>query len=94
MACLFFPRRLGVELGRSVVFQEPNSGKADVCPHVPHFLNECLRLMSCGLVSAHLTFHLNHADHFFLFVCFSETRVDVKESVRGQDIFIIQTIPR
>lgn len=25
---------------------------------------------------------------------FSETRVDVKESVRGQDIFIIQTIPR
>ncbi|XP_049427610.1 phosphoribosyl pyrophosphate synthase-associated protein 1-like isoform X2 [Epinephelus fuscoguttatus] len=40
--------RLGVELGRSVVFQEPNS----------------------------------------------ETRVDVKESVRGQDIFIIQTIPR
>lgn len=25
---------------------------------------------------------------------YSETRVDVKESVRGQDIFIIQTIPR
>uniref|UniRef100_A0A3Q0RE59 Phosphoribosyl pyrophosphate synthetase associated protein 1 n=1 Tax=Amphilophus citrinellus TaxID=61819 RepID=A0A3Q0RE59_AMPCI len=41
--------RLGVELGKSVVYQESNSG---------------------------------------------ETRVDVKESVRGQDIFIIQTIPR
>ncbi|KAM7394059.1 hypothetical protein PAMP_020884 [Pampus punctatissimus] len=40
--------RLGVELGKSVVFQESNT----------------------------------------------ETRVDVKESVRGQDIFIIQTIPR
>lgn len=40
--------RLGVELGKSVVFQEANR----------------------------------------------ETRVDVKESVRGQDIFIIQTIPR
>ncbi|XP_029357930.1 phosphoribosyl pyrophosphate synthase-associated protein 1-like isoform X1 [Echeneis naucrates] len=40
--------RLGVELGRSVVYQESNK----------------------------------------------ETRVDVKESVRGQDIFIIQTIPR
>lgn len=40
--------RLGVELGKSVVYQEPNR----------------------------------------------ETRVDVKESVRGQDIFIIQTIPR
>uniref|UniRef100_A0AAQ5Z514 Ribose-phosphate pyrophosphokinase N-terminal domain-containing protein n=1 Tax=Amphiprion ocellaris TaxID=80972 RepID=A0AAQ5Z514_AMPOC len=40
--------RLGVELGKSVVFQESNS----------------------------------------------ETRVDVKESVRGQTIFIIQTIPR
>ncbi|XP_003447947.1 phosphoribosyl pyrophosphate synthase-associated protein 1 isoform X3 [Oreochromis niloticus] len=40
--------RLGVELGKSVVYQESNS----------------------------------------------ETRVDVKESVRGQDIFIIQTIPR
>uniref|UniRef100_A0AAX7V1P0 Ribose-phosphate pyrophosphokinase N-terminal domain-containing protein n=1 Tax=Astatotilapia calliptera TaxID=8154 RepID=A0AAX7V1P0_ASTCA len=41
--------RLGVELGKSVVYQESDSG---------------------------------------------ETRVDVKESVRGQDIFIIQTIPR
>nr|XP_020453528.1 phosphoribosyl pyrophosphate synthase-associated protein 1 isoform X2 [Monopterus albus] len=41
-------RRLGVELGKSVVFQESNR----------------------------------------------ETRVDVKESVRGQTIFIIQTIPR
>ncbi|XP_068606401.1 phosphoribosyl pyrophosphate synthase-associated protein 1 isoform X2 [Brachionichthys hirsutus] len=40
--------RLGVELGKSVVFQESNG----------------------------------------------ETRVDVKESVRGQTIFIIQTIPR
>ncbi|KAM9392195.1 phosphoribosyl pyrophosphate synthase-associated protein 1 isoform 2-T2 [Pholidichthys leucotaenia] len=40
--------RLGVELGKSVVFQESNQ----------------------------------------------ETRVDVKESVRGQNIFIIQTIPR
>nr|XP_057934565.1 phosphoribosyl pyrophosphate synthase-associated protein 1-like isoform X2 [Doryrhamphus excisus] len=40
--------RLGVELGKSVVYQEGNA----------------------------------------------ETRVDVKESVRGQDIFIIQTIPR
>ncbi|KAF6723473.1 Phosphoribosyl pyrophosphate synthase-associated protein 1 [Oryzias melastigma] len=40
--------RLGVELGKSVVFQGPNR----------------------------------------------ETRVDVKESVRGQTIFIIQTIPR
>ncbi|XP_036379875.1 phosphoribosyl pyrophosphate synthase-associated protein 1 isoform X2 [Megalops cyprinoides] len=40
--------RLGVELGKSVVYQESNR----------------------------------------------ETRVDVKESVRGQDIFIIQTIPR
>ncbi|XP_072539489.1 phosphoribosyl pyrophosphate synthase-associated protein 1-like isoform X1 [Salminus brasiliensis] len=40
--------RLGVELGKSVVYQESNS----------------------------------------------ETRVDVKESVRGQDIFIIQTMPR
>ncbi|XP_031730495.1 phosphoribosyl pyrophosphate synthase-associated protein 1-like isoform X2 [Anarrhichthys ocellatus] len=40
--------RLGVELGKSLVYQEPNG----------------------------------------------ETRVDVKESVRGQDIFIIQTIPR
>uniref|UniRef100_A0A3Q2NU58 Phosphoribosyl pyrophosphate synthetase associated protein 1 n=1 Tax=Fundulus heteroclitus TaxID=8078 RepID=A0A3Q2NU58_FUNHE len=40
--------RLGVELGRSAVYQESNS----------------------------------------------ETRVEVKESVRGQDIFIIQTIPR
>lgn len=40
--------RLGVELGKSVVFQEANR----------------------------------------------ETKVDVKESVRGQDIFIIQTIPR
>ncbi|MEQ2271615.1 Phosphoribosyl pyrophosphate synthase-associated protein 1 [Xenotaenia resolanae] len=40
--------RLGVELGRSVVYQESNT----------------------------------------------ETRVEVKESVRGQDIFIIQTIPR
>nr|XP_046266333.1 phosphoribosyl pyrophosphate synthase-associated protein 1-like isoform X2 [Scatophagus argus] len=40
--------RLGIELGKSVVYQEPNR----------------------------------------------ETRVDVKESVRGQDIFIIQTIPR
>lgn len=40
--------RLGVELGKSVVYQEPSQ----------------------------------------------ETRVDVKESVRGQDIFIIQTIPR
>ncbi|XP_075879944.1 phosphoribosyl pyrophosphate synthase-associated protein 2 isoform X1 [Nelusetta ayraudi] len=40
--------RLGVELGKSVVFQESNG----------------------------------------------ETRVDVKESVRGQSIFIIQTIPR
>uniref|UniRef100_A0A3P8UQS4 Phosphoribosyl pyrophosphate synthetase associated protein 1 n=1 Tax=Cynoglossus semilaevis TaxID=244447 RepID=A0A3P8UQS4_CYNSE len=40
--------RLGVELGKSVVYQESNS----------------------------------------------ETRVDVKESVRGQDIFIILTIPR
>lgn len=29
-----------------------------------------------------------------VFILFSETRVDVKESVRGQDIFIIQTIPR
>ncbi|XP_061882999.1 phosphoribosyl pyrophosphate synthase-associated protein 1-like isoform X2 [Entelurus aequoreus] len=40
--------RLGVELGKSVVYQEANA----------------------------------------------ETKVDVKESVRGQDIFIIQTIPR
>uniref|UniRef100_A0A8C7Q2M2 Phosphoribosyl pyrophosphate synthetase associated protein 1 n=1 Tax=Oncorhynchus mykiss TaxID=8022 RepID=A0A8C7Q2M2_ONCMY len=40
--------RLGVDLGKSVVYQESNR----------------------------------------------ETRVDVKESVRGQDIFIIQTIPR
>uniref|UniRef100_A0A3P9LCQ0 Ribose-phosphate pyrophosphokinase N-terminal domain-containing protein n=1 Tax=Oryzias latipes TaxID=8090 RepID=A0A3P9LCQ0_ORYLA len=40
--------RLGVELGKSVVFQESNS----------------------------------------------ETKVDLKESVRGQDVFIIQTIPR
>uniref|UniRef100_A0A3Q3WH60 Ribose-phosphate pyrophosphokinase N-terminal domain-containing protein n=1 Tax=Mola mola TaxID=94237 RepID=A0A3Q3WH60_MOLML len=40
--------RLGVELGKSLVYQEPNR----------------------------------------------ETRVDVKESVRGQDIFIIQTLPR
>ncbi|XP_051940073.1 phosphoribosyl pyrophosphate synthase-associated protein 1-like isoform X1 [Hippocampus zosterae] len=40
--------RLGVELGKSVVYQEGNA----------------------------------------------ETRVEVKESVRGQDIFIIQTIPR
>uniref|UniRef100_A0A3Q2FHS3 Phosphoribosyl pyrophosphate synthetase associated protein 1 n=1 Tax=Cyprinodon variegatus TaxID=28743 RepID=A0A3Q2FHS3_CYPVA len=40
--------RLGVELGRSVVYQESNS----------------------------------------------ETKVEVKESVRGQDVFIIQTIPR
>ncbi|XP_057700624.1 phosphoribosyl pyrophosphate synthase-associated protein 1-like [Corythoichthys intestinalis] len=40
--------RLGVELGKSAVYQEGNA----------------------------------------------ETRVDVKESVRGQDIFIIQTIPR
>ncbi|TNN59995.1 Phosphoribosyl pyrophosphate synthase-associated protein 1 [Liparis tanakae] len=40
--------RLGVELGKSLVYQESNG----------------------------------------------ETRVDVKESVRGQDIFIIQTIPR
>ncbi|XP_077381174.1 phosphoribosyl pyrophosphate synthase-associated protein 1-like isoform X2 [Festucalex cinctus] len=40
--------RLGVELGKSVVYQEANA----------------------------------------------ETRVDVKESVRGQNIFIIQTIPR
>ncbi|KAM8879388.1 phosphoribosyl pyrophosphate synthase-associated protein 1-like isoform 2-T2 [Spinachia spinachia] len=40
--------RLGVELGKSLVYQEPNR----------------------------------------------ETRVDVKESVRGQDIFIIQTIPK
>uniref|UniRef100_A0A8C5DJG2 Phosphoribosyl pyrophosphate synthase-associated protein 1-like n=1 Tax=Gouania willdenowi TaxID=441366 RepID=A0A8C5DJG2_GOUWI len=40
--------RLGVELGKSVVFQEADA----------------------------------------------ETRVDVRESVRGQDIFIIQTIPR
>ncbi|XP_075898792.1 phosphoribosyl pyrophosphate synthase-associated protein 1-like [Nelusetta ayraudi] len=40
--------RLGIELGKSVVYQEPNR----------------------------------------------ETRVDVEESVRGQDIFIIQTIPR
>uniref|UniRef100_A0A8C5C872 Ribose-phosphate pyrophosphokinase N-terminal domain-containing protein n=1 Tax=Gadus morhua TaxID=8049 RepID=A0A8C5C872_GADMO len=45
---LFFFRRLGVDLGKSVVYQESNG----------------------------------------------ETRVDVKESVRGQDIFIIQTIPR
>uniref|UniRef100_G3Q6T2 Phosphoribosyl pyrophosphate synthetase-associated protein 1 n=1 Tax=Gasterosteus aculeatus TaxID=69293 RepID=G3Q6T2_GASAC len=40
--------RLGVELGKSLVYQEPNR----------------------------------------------ETRVDVRESVRGQDIFIIQTIPK
>uniref|UniRef100_A0A4W3H6B3 Phosphoribosyl pyrophosphate synthetase associated protein 1 n=2 Tax=Callorhinchus milii TaxID=7868 RepID=A0A4W3H6B3_CALMI len=40
--------RLGVELGKAVVYQEPNR----------------------------------------------ETRVEIKESVRGQDIFIIQTIPR
>ncbi|KAL6110214.1 prpsap1 [Pungitius sinensis] len=40
--------RLGVDLGKSLVYQEPNR----------------------------------------------ETRVDVKESVRGQDIFIIQTIPK
>uniref|UniRef100_A0A7N6FCU8 Ribose-phosphate pyrophosphokinase N-terminal domain-containing protein n=1 Tax=Anabas testudineus TaxID=64144 RepID=A0A7N6FCU8_ANATE len=40
--------RLGVELGKSVVYQESNT----------------------------------------------ETRVEVKESVRGQDVFIIQTIPR
>lgn len=26
---LFFLRRLGVELGKSVVYQEPNRGKAD-----------------------------------------------------------------
>lgn len=30
----------------------------------------------------------------FSLLYFSETRVDVKESVRGQDIFIILTIPR
>ncbi|XP_038569720.1 phosphoribosyl pyrophosphate synthase-associated protein 1-like isoform X3 [Micropterus salmoides] len=48
--------RLGVELGKSVVCQESNTG-------------------GWGWL-------------------FSETRVDVKESVRGQDIFIIQTIPR
>ncbi|MGH0168234.1 UNVERIFIED_CONTAM: hypothetical protein FKN15_054164 [Acipenser sinensis] len=40
--------RLGVELGKAVVYQEPNR----------------------------------------------ETRVEINESVRGQDIFIIQTIPR
>lgn len=29
-----------------------------------------------------------------MFSFITETRVDVKESVRGQTIFIIQTIPR
>lgn len=32
--------------------------------------------------------------NWLCFPSFSETRVEIKESVRGQDIFIIQTIPR
>lgn len=36
----FFPRRLGVELGKSLVYQEPNRGTAEQWPH-------CSRLHKC-----------------------------------------------
>lgn len=70
----FLCRRLGVELGKSVVYQEPNRGKRGGTPLIlssDYFFYDCCELIPCV-----------------------ETRVDVKESVRGQDIFIIQTIPR
>lgn len=69
-----------MELGKSVVYQESNSGEAK---HLMSNINE-------------LWFPVATVTHEYIKNCafYSETRVDVKESVRGQDIFIIQTIPR
>ncbi|XP_060242341.1 phosphoribosyl pyrophosphate synthase-associated protein 1 isoform X1 [Meriones unguiculatus] len=65
--------RLGAELGKSVVYQEPN-GELN-CPG-----------LELGILLGLAMWH-HHASK-------AETRVEIKESVRGQDIFIIQTIPR
>ena len=54
-----------------------------------------VRLITCGLDFAlEFTWYERCEFFFSLFVLFSETKVEVQESVRGQDIFIIQTIPR
>lgn len=55
--------------------------------HTQSFVRRAL-LLSC-LSPPHID-----CVRFVFFLSLSETRVDVKESVRGQDIFIIQTIPR
>lgn len=69
-------RRLGVELGKSVVFQESNSGKRN-----DWNAKSCLEKIC-------------ESERTDVLCLYAETRVDVKESVRGQTIFIIQTIPR
>lgn len=83
---LFSVRRLGIELGKSVVYQEPNRGEAAVPFKDTH-------LISSSRISENRTTKTHNAFWILLWIV-SETRVDVEESVRGQDIFIIQTIPR
>lgn len=75
-----------MELGKSVVYQEANRG-ANFHSFHSDKLPQCLSdKFHC------FTGVLYFLTEWFLFV--TETRVDVKESVRGQTIFIIQTIPR
>ncbi|KAM9744934.1 phosphoribosyl pyrophosphate synthase-associated protein 1 isoform 1-T1 [Menidia menidia] len=77
--------RLGVELGKSVVFQESNRGKEDFYTSAHLYLKTKISII--------LLEKLLKAKKCIIFSSL-ETRVDVKESVRGQTIFIIQTIPR
>lgn len=85
MLCLFTFRRLGVELGKSVVYQESNRGEFKIQTSIELYAAHVLNLCITPTYTKQL---------LQFCAAFTETRVDVKESVRGQTIFIIQTIPR
>ena len=87
---LFFFRRLGVDLGKSVVYQESNGGKIE--QSFVLFFTGC-KLLNVNCFYFSLFFFCSFTTNWKC-CSLAETRVDVKESVRGQDIFIIQTIPR
>uniref|UniRef100_A0A674H2K3 Phosphoribosyl pyrophosphate synthase-associated protein 2 n=2 Tax=Estrildinae TaxID=40155 RepID=A0A674H2K3_TAEGU len=82
--------RLGVEMGKVQVYQEPNRGEhlisktgnapdTDLNVLVPLFLDSKKSFCSCK---------------YDIFLFLAETRVQIQESVRGKDVFIIQTVSK
>uniref|UniRef100_A0A8C3J3M4 Phosphoribosyl pyrophosphate synthase-associated protein 2 n=3 Tax=Neoaves TaxID=3078114 RepID=A0A8C3J3M4_9CHAR len=81
--------RLGVEMGKVQVYQEPNRGE--------HFIGQTGNLPNSD-VHVLATLFLDSIKFcyckYYIFLFLAETRVQIQESVRGKDVFIIQTVSK